>query len=113
MLPYHSWPPDDIRKPLYSLDDALRKFWFLVKEVLYKEGMKVMEGDEAFYYLHDKEGLLKGVPIMHVDEFTLAGMSSFIEEVLDMVERELTISKIERNNFGSTGFDKSSKENGI
>ena len=54
-----------------------------------------MEGDEAFYYLCDKEGFLRGAVITHVDDITLAGTSSFIEEVFDMVERELTISKIE------------------
>ena len=58
--------------------------------------MKIMEGDEAFYYLHDGEGFLKGAVITHVDDFTVAGTSSFIEEVLDIVERELTISEIER-----------------
>ena len=55
-----------------------------------------MEGDEAFYYHHDDEGYLKGTIITHVDDFTIAGTVSFIEEVLDMIERELTISKIER-----------------
>ena len=58
-------------------------------------GMKIMEGDEAFYYLH-KDGILKGVVITHVDDFTLAGTPDFIKEVLEMVERELTISKVER-----------------
>merc|ERR1712115_524855 len=40
-----------LKKPLYGLDDASRKFWLRVKEVLKKMGLKVL-GDEAFYYLH-------------------------------------------------------------
>ena len=101
-----------LKKPLYGLDDASRKFWRRVKEVFAKIGMNVMEGDESFYYLHDK-GFLKGAVITHVDDFTVAGTSSFIEEVLDIVERELTISKIKRDNFRFTGLDVSTKEDGI
>ena len=69
----------------YGLDDVSRKFWLRVKEVLMKIGMKVMEGDEAFYYLH-RDGILRGVIIPHVDDFTLTGMTDFIKEVLEMVE---------------------------
>ena len=75
--------------------------------------MKVMEGDEAFYYHHDDEGNLKGAVITHVDDFTIVGIVSFIEEVLDMIERELTISKIERDKFCFTGLDVSTKEDRI
>ena len=73
-------------------------------------GIKGKEGDEAFYYLHNEEGFLRGAVITHVDYFTLAGTSSFIEEVLDMVKRELTISKIECDNFLYTGLDISTKK---
>ena len=54
-------PPPDIKKqaviwklkkPLYGLYDASRKFWLRVKNMLMAIGLKVMEGDEAFYYLH-------------------------------------------------------------
>ena len=60
--------------------------------------MKVMDGDKAFYYLHG-EGVLKGMVITHVNDFTLAGTVSFIKEVLEMVEKELTVSKVERDNL--------------
>ena len=49
-------------------------------------GMKVMEGAEAFYYLHN-EGFFQGDIITKVDDFTLAGTSSFIKEVLEKVGR--------------------------
>ena len=44
--------------------------------------MKVMEGDEAFYYHHDDEGYLRGALITYVDDFTITGTVSFIKEVL-------------------------------
>ena len=52
-----------------------------------------MEGDEVFYYLH-RDGELIGTIITHVDNFTLAGTEAFINEVLETVSRELTVSKI-------------------
>ena len=75
MLP----PPDiknqgiiwKIKKPLLGLDDTSLKFWLWVKEILKQIGLKVMEGDEAFYYLH-RDGDLMGAVITPVDDFTLA-----------------------------------------
>ena len=49
--------------------------------------MKVMDGDEAFYYLH-QDGKLKGVVIMHVDDFTLAGTKESINKVLEIIHSE-------------------------
>ena len=51
--------------------------------------------------------------ITHVYDFTLAGTPDFIKEVLEMIERELTISKIERDNFCFTGLDISTVEDGF
>ena len=71
-----------------------------------------MEGDEAFYYLHQDGELLDAV-ITHVDDFTLAGMETFIKEVLETISRELTVSKIERDKFRYTGIDVSTVNDGI
>ena len=101
-----------LKKPLYGLDDASRKFWLRVKEVLREIGLKVMEGDEAFYYLHQDEEL-KGAVITHVDDFTLAGTAHFIKEVLEAVAKELTVSKIEKDSFRYTGIDVTTVDDGI
>ena len=37
-----------LRKLLYGLDVASRKFWLKVKEVF-------LDGDEAFYYLYEND----------------------------------------------------------
>ena len=74
--------------------------------------MKVLEGDEAFYYLH-QDGKLIGTVITHVDDFTLAGTEDFIKEVLETVAKELTVSKIERDSFRYTGIDVSTVNDGI
>ena len=114
-------PPPDIKqqgiiwrlkKPLYGLDDALHKFRLRVKELLIEIGLKVLEGDKAFYYLIRDGNLIGGV-ITHVDDFKLAGTDAFIKEVLETISRELTISKIERDNFRYTGMDISIVKDGF
>ena len=47
-----------LKKPLYGLNDASRKFWLKVREVFEETGMKRLPGDEAFYYCHDDKGTL-------------------------------------------------------
>ena len=54
-------PPNDtnqpvtlckLKKPLYGLDNASRKFWLKMKNILKNEGMEMITGDKAFYYKH-------------------------------------------------------------
>ena len=80
----------------------------MLKEI----GLKVMEGDKDFYYLH-QDGELIGVVITHVDNFTLAGTEEFIKKVLETISRELTVSKIEKDNFRYTRIDVFTTNDGI
>ena len=100
-------PPDDIKKPgviwrlkkpLYGLDDTSWMFWLKVKEVLMQMGLKVMDGDKAFYFIH-KEGVLKGAVITNVDNFNLTGTEEFIKNILEDVDQQLTVSKVKKDKF--------------
>ena len=71
-----------------------------MKENLTQMGLKVMDGDEAFYYLHEN-GNLKGAVFTHVDDFNLAGTDKFVEEVLEIVDQQLTVSKVRKTSFNS------------
>ena len=60
-------PPKDIRKegiilklkkPLYGLNDASRKFWLRVKNILKELGLRKLNGDEAVYNKLNEEGNL-------------------------------------------------------
>ena len=75
-------------------------------------GMKTLEGDEAFYYLHNGNELM-GMVLSHVDDFTIAGCEVFVKDVIKTIERELTVSKVEQNSFGFTGVDVKKTENSI
>ena len=83
-------PPKDIRKegyvwklkkPLYGLNDASRKFWLRVKQLFAGLGLQRLEGDEAVYYKKDENGELEGMVSTCVDDFDLAGTKSFLEKV--------------------------------
>ena len=68
-----------------------------------------MEGDKAFYYLQE-DGDFKGGVITHVDDFTIARTTGFIRDILKTVKEELTIFKVEHDNFRYTGKDISAEE---
>ena len=57
-----------------------------------------MKGDEAFYYIHENDKLI-GAVITHVDDFTLAETDEFVTKFLEIVGKELIISKIEKDKF--------------
>ena len=38
-----------LKKPLYGLNDASRKFWLKVREVFDECGLRILDGDEVFY----------------------------------------------------------------
>ena len=83
-LPEDIWKPGTfwkLRKPLYGLDDTSRKFWLKVKEVFLDLGLKVMDGDNVFYYLHEG-GELKVAVQTPVDDFSLAGTPEFVERII-------------------------------
>ena len=64
-------------------------------------GLQTIDGDEAFYFLII-DGQLHGAIITHVQDFNLARTDEFVEKVISVVERELTVSKIEENVFRFT-----------
>ena len=86
-----------LNKPLYGLDDASRKFWLIVRDVfLNKLHLKTIEGDEVFYY-SNLDGDFHGAVLTHVNDFEVTGINDFVEEIIKVVEKELTISKVEED----------------
>ena len=86
-----------LKKPLYGLNDASRKFWLKVREVFDECGLKILDGDEVFYCRHDKNGDLDGMISSHVDDFIFAGSDAFLEEITQKIAENLEISKLEDN----------------
>merc|ERR1712082_388215 len=106
-------PPDDIKKegvvwkhlkPLYGLDDASRKFHLKVKETLQELGLKTLPGDDAIYF-ENRNGVLLGMNLSHVDDFTITGDDEFVERIVNGIRKKFTVSKVENDVFRFTGLD--------
>ena len=69
-----------MKKPLYGLNDASRKFWLRMKTIFKEMGLRRLDGDEAVYYEIDEKGNLEGMISTHVDDFDLAGREGFVEK---------------------------------
>ena len=94
------------------MDDASRKFWLKLKETLIIIGLKIMPGDEAFYFMHDR-GELMGAVLTHVDDFFMVGTDEFLEKIRIGIAEALTVSKVERDRFRFTGWDVQNYEDGV
>ena len=70
-----------LKKPLYGLNDVSRKFWLKVREVFDECGLRILDGDEVFYFRHDKNGNFDGMVSSHLDDFILARIENFLEEI--------------------------------
>ena len=58
-----------LKKPLYGLNDASRKFWLRVTKLSKGLGLQRLEGDEAVYYKKDENGELEGMVSTCEDDF--------------------------------------------
>ena len=101
-----------LKKPLYGLNDAGRRFWLKVKKILCDQGLTKLNGDEAFYMKH-QNGQLKGMILLHVDDFMIGGSNEFVDGITDVFCKELTVSTIEDSLFRYCGIDMELKENKI
>ena len=75
-------------------------------------GMKIMEGDKAFYYLHDGTEL-QGAVLTHIDNFTIAGKDEFLTSVVDTVEKRADNFKsieVSMNDYADSIAKKKSSE---
>ena len=93
-----------MKKAAYGLYDASRRWWIRVIEFLLNLGGKTMVGDESLIYFH-KDGYLRGLVAIHVDDFQGAGDEYFKENVMDKLAETFKISKREYGKFKYTGVD--------
>ena len=102
-----------LKKPLYGLSDAGRQFWLKVSKMFKENGYESVIGDECLYRKVDKEGNLIGLVIIHVDDFVYNGTAEFVKQIEDLVHKELTVSKVEKNELRFCGVDYKQTKDGV
>ena len=114
-------PPIEIKKPgivwklrksVYGLYDASRRWYLAVKTELKNFGMECVSGDEAFFSMR-KDGELFGMTVLHVDDFLVAGKPEFLDTLGWKLKTRFTFGKIELNKFKFTGLNIEQKYDGI
>ena len=102
-----------LKKPLYGLNDALRKFWLRVKKIFKEIGLRKLDGDEAVYYMINEKGDLEGMVSTHVDDFDLVGKERFVNKVTEEIGKAFDVSMVESDSFCFTEIDVKKVKDGI
>ena len=70
-----------LKKCLYGLNDASRKFYLSIREILLSNGCRQSAGDPSFFYVRESDELI-GVIVSHIDDFLHAGNEYFENKVI-------------------------------
>ncbi|XP_057310580.1 uncharacterized protein LOC130648545 [Hydractinia symbiolongicarpus] len=92
-------------KVVYGLNDALRNWYFSVRQTLLKLKAEQSTVDKTLFYWKDTDNNLCGIFIMHVDDFVLAGNKIFEASIMSQLIKTYKVGKIEETNFKYIGIN--------
>ena len=93
-----------LRKCIYGLTDAPRRWYTNIKKTLLKLGGSQSAYDSALYIWHGKDGDIRGIIAAHVDDFAYAGCESFQSDVIGKLKTEFKIGQECESNFKYVGL---------
>ena len=93
-----------LRKPMYGLKDAARKWFLTLRNELKKLGCEQSTIDLCMFTYH-VEGKLCGMFVTHVDDFLIAGNDIFKKNVIEVIKQTFHISKHELDIFAYVGLE--------
>ena len=102
-----------LRKCLYGLRDASKKWYQKVRNKLEEIGFKKSDYDSSLFFYHNDKGVLEGVIGLHVDDFIHCGTEYFNQIILPQVLTAFQIGTSECNAFMYTGFMLKQDEQGV
>ena len=94
-----------LRRCIYGLNDAPREWYNKVVGELLHLGGKKSSFDNTMFMWHDNTGQLKGILVMHVDDFVYCGTSEWLSSVIGSLVKTFKISKQEKGSFSYIGLD--------
>ena len=101
-----------LRKAVYGMNDAGRKWYFKVEETLSKLGCKKSQLDHCLFtsWLNNN---LAGIILVWVDDIFFAGCEEFEEKVMAEVGKEFLIGRTEEETFLYIGLAITTTKHGI
>ena len=102
-----------LRKCLYGLKDASRRWHLRLDEEIKKTGAKASHLDKSLYFLRDDQGVIQGFALVHVDDVLYGGTQYFEDTVIKHLKTTFTVGKVEESSFCFTGWDITQDEDGI
>ena len=92
-----------LNKCLYGLNDASKKWYDEMERRFDELGFQKSAQDEALF-LYKRDGVLKGLVTLHVDDFMHAGDKEFKLHVMPALLKGLVIGSTDEKEFTYTGF---------
>ena len=87
-----------LEKAAYGLGDALRHWYFSVRDHLISFDCKQSEIDKALFRWY-QDDQLKGIFLMHVDYFMFAGTDQCFRNVIDKITNKYKIGKLKNRSL--------------
>ena len=101
-----------LKKPMYGLKDASRKWFLTLRNELKNLGCEQSTIDLCMFTYH-VDGKLCGMFVTHVDDFLVAGNDIFKKNVIEVIKQTFHISKHELDMFAYVGLEVHQTEQGI
>ena len=101
-----------LKKCLYGLNDAARKFYLSVKSCLLRLGCKMSNLEPAFF-VYKTGNVIHGIILCHVDDFLHSGDSEFQRNVITPLGNEFQASRRASKQFKYVGLNISQSEESI
>jgi ribonuclease HI len=93
-----------LKKCLYGLNDAARKFYLSVKSCLLRLGCEVSNLEPALF-VYKSNGITSGIILCHVDDFLHGGDMEFRRKIIEPLENEFKASRRASTKFKYVGFN--------
>ena len=101
-----------LKKSVYGMNDAGRKWFFKVEETLVTLGCGKSKFDHCLFYYREKNDLT-GLILLFVDDIFYAGMKTFEERIMVQVSQKFMIGRTEEETFQYIGLKIETTKEGI